>query len=355
VVKEVAFAVPGDLATPTGGYVYDRHIVAQLGSLGWRVEVLDLGAEFPHPSRTTKAAAHARLAALPAGRAVVVDGLALGVLPEVAQAIHASHKLVALVHHPLALESGLSESEARALRASEHMALSFAHSVIVTSASTARVVAADYAVPADRISVVRPGTERAGVAPRAEGGPIVNLLAVGSVIPRKGYDVLVAALALTSDHRWRLTIAGDCERDRASAHELNDQIRQAGLADRVRLLGAVSPERLVELYATADLFVLPSRFEGYGMAYTEAIAHGVPVVGTTAGAIPEAVPAGAGVLVAPDDVAMLATALRRLFENPIERVRLAAGARAAAATLPTWPDAGRMFAQVLTKVVDAVG
>ncbi|MGH6770962.1 MAG: glycosyltransferase family 4 protein [Xanthobacteraceae bacterium] len=343
----MAFAVPGDLATPTGGYVYDRHIVAGLGALGWRVEVLDLGVGFPRPSEVTKAAAHARLAALPDGRMVVIDGLALGVLPDTAEALHRSRRLVALVHHPLALESGLSESEAAALRKSECAALSCARRVIVTSESTARVVAADYGVPADRINVVRPGTERVAIARRDESNAIVSLLAVGSVIRRKGYDVLIAALAALPDRPWRLVIAGDRDRDGATAQTLADQIRRSGLADRVTLLGAVSQERLASLYAEADLFVLPSRFEGYGMAYTEAIAYGVPVIGTTAGAIPEAVPAGAGMLVAPDDAGALTAVLARLFADPAERERLSAGARAAAATLPTWEEAGRMFARAL--------
>jgi glycosyltransferase involved in cell wall biosynthesis len=347
VVKDIAFAVPGDLETPTGGYVYDRHIVAELGALGRRIEVCDLGAGFPNPSGETRAAAHARLAALPDGRMVVIDGLALGVLPDMAEMLHRSHRLVALVHHPLALESGLSEGAADALRKSEREALSFAHGVIVTSESTARVVAADYGVPEDRITVVRPGTERVEIGRRDDSGASVKLLAVGSVIPRKGYDVLVAALAALADRPWNLIIAGDRDRDGATAQAIVDQIRRSKLTDRVALVGAVSKERLAKLYAEADLFVLPSRFEGYGMAYTEAIAYGVPVIGTTAGAIPEAVPTGAGMLVAPDDPGALTAVLARLFDDPAERKRLVAGARAAAGTLPTWNESGRMFAQAL--------
>ena len=124
-------------------------------------------------------------------------------------------------------------------------------------------------------------------------------------------------------------------------------LRAHNLGNRVAVLGAVSPERLAELYAGADLFVLASRFEGYGMAYAEAIAHGLPVVGTTAGAIPDTVPAGAGVLVAPDDAAALALALRRLIENPDERRRLATSARAAARQLPTWQDSAKIFSRAL--------
>ena len=118
-----------------------------------------------------------------------------------------------------------------------------------------------------------------------------------------------------------------------------------GLADRITLLGAVAAEEVAPLYGSADLFVLPSRFEGYGMAYTEAIAHGVPVIGTTAGAIPQTVSAEAGVLVAPDDVEALAGTLQRLIANRHERERLAAGARAA--KFPSWSEQAALFARTL--------
>jgi glycosyltransferase involved in cell wall biosynthesis len=344
VVKEVVFAVPGDLATPTGGYTYDRRIIAELPALGWRAQVLDLGGGFPRPSAPTRAAACAQLAALPPGRPVVIDGLAFGVLADAAAALRSRHPLVALVHHPLALESGLNAAEAAAFQQSERAALACARHVVVTSRATARLLAADYDVPAERMSVVEPGTDRNEVPPRTSG-QVVALLAVGAVVPRKGYDVLVAALAQLKNVPWRLVIAGDCARSPEAARQLEAAIARSGLAERVTMVGAVASDRLAALYAAADLFVLPSRFEGYGMAYAEAIAHGVPVVGTTAGAIPETVPADAGVLVPPDDIDALAGALRRLIERPDERQRLAAGARAA--RFPSWRDQAALFAGIL--------
>jgi glycosyltransferase involved in cell wall biosynthesis len=348
VVRTVAFAVPGDLAIPTGGYTYDRRIIAELPWFGWQVEVLDLGDGFPRPSAETRAFADAALAAVPRDRAIVIDGLAFGVLPEVSVSLRASHPLVALVHHPLALESGLSKAESASLQASERVALDGARHVITTSAATARVLAADYGVANDRLSVVEPGTDLVAARPRSPNGTI-TLLAVGAVVERKGYDVLAAALAKLRDLPWHLVIAGDCGRSPQAFARLEDDIARLRLADRVTLLGAVAPERLTRLYASADLFVLPSRFEGYGMAYAEAIAHGVPVIGTTAGAIPETVPASAGVLVPPDDVEALTAALQRLIENHEERQRLAAGARAV--RFPSWQDQAARFAQVLDRLV----
>jgi glycosyltransferase involved in cell wall biosynthesis len=345
-MKQMVFAVPGDLATATGGYVYDRRIVAELPKSGWQVDVIDLGASFPRASKAELAEAHLKLAAVPSGRVIVIDGLAFGVMAETAEALSRSHKLVALVHHPLALETGLPDREAAQFRASEQQALSFVRRVITTSATTGRLVMQDFGVPKDKLSVVLPGNDRVPIAERA-GGDTVNVLAVGSIVPRKGYDLLIAALGKIADLPWRLVIVGDPSRDTATARALHDQIASLRLENRVELAGVVPDERLASLYAAADLFVLPSRYEGYGMAYTEAIMHGMPVVGTTAGAIPEAVPAGAGVLVAPDDVGALTLALMRLIGDRAELARLTAGARAAAAALPTWDDAGRLFSQAL--------
>jgi glycosyltransferase involved in cell wall biosynthesis len=251
------------------------------------------------------------------------------------------------VHHPLALESGLNKAEAASLQASERAALAGARHVITTSASTARILAADYGVADHRLSVVEPGTDAVTPPPRRRGDTM-TLLAVGAVVERKGYDVLVTALAKLMHLQWRLVIAGDCGRSPQAFARLKDDIGRLRLAGRVTLLGAVAPERLTTLYASADLFVLPSRFEGYGMAYAEAIAHGVPVIGTMTGAIPETVPASAGVLVPPDDVEALAAALRRLIESPDERERLAAGARAV--RFPSWREQAARFAQVLDRV-----
>jgi glycosyltransferase involved in cell wall biosynthesis len=348
-MKQAVFVVPGDLATATGGFVYDRRIVAELPKSGWQVDVLDIGTSFPRATVAERATAHLQLAALPAGRVLVIDGLAFGVMTDSAASLNRTHKLVALVHHPLAFETGLQDYEIAKFKASERLALSFVERVITTSATTARLLSQHYAVPPDKISVVLPGNDRVPL-PQRPAGDVVNLLAVGSIVPRKGYDLLIAALGKIPDLKWRLIIAADPSRSPETARTLAAQVASLHLIDRVELAGVVTDERLAELYANADLFVLPSRYEGYGMAYTEAIAHGVPVIGTTAGAIPEAVPAGAGVLVAPDNLEELTLALMRLVGHPDERARLTAGARAAAATLPTWDDAGRQFAQALDQV-----
>jgi glycosyltransferase involved in cell wall biosynthesis len=208
-------------------------------------------------------------------------------------------------------------------------------------------------VPPERITVAPPGNDPVVLTAPSPGGRddgVVGLLAVGAVAPRKGYDVLLAALVELRDLPWRLTIAGACDRDIETSVQLLGDIVRFGLQQRVQVLGAVTDARLASLYGDADLFVLASRYEGYGMAYAEAIAYGLPVIGTTAGAIPEVVPADAGVLVPPGDVSTLAAALRRLIIDSEERSRCATAARAAAARLPRWRDTARIIAGVLEAV-----
>lgn len=345
-MRRFAFAIPGDLAAPTGGYGYARRMIAELRERGWEAHVVALGDGFPKPAPEQKRFAQARLAAVPADRPLVIDGLAFGVLPEAAEALSAVRPLVALVHHPLAWETGVTADEARALHASETAALARTRAVIVSSPATARLLASGFEVPAVRITVAVPGTDRAPFACGGDGAA-VRLVSVGAVVPRKGFDLLVEALARLRELPWHLTIAGDRTRDPDAAARLDALIAQHGLQDRVAMAGAVSAERISALLSGADLFVLASHYEGYGMAYAEAIAHGLPVIGTTAGAVPETVPGGAGILVPPGDVEALAPALRWLIEDRDERARLAAGARAAAQTLPTWRDSARLFAGVL--------
>ena len=347
-VNRIMFAVPGDLATLTGGYVYDRRIIAELQSR-WQIGVISVGDGFPQPNAKQRTIALARLEAVPEGIPVVVDGLALGALPEAAEKIARRAPLVALVHHPLALETGLSSADALKLFESERRALAAARSVIVTSRATAVRLNADYDVSPERITVAPPGTDR-GVLAKGSADCTLRLLSVGAVVPRKGFEVLIAALASISELPWLLTIAGDLIRAPATAAKLEADIARHELGGRVDLLGAVSPQRLGALYSSADVFVLASHFEGYGMAYAEAMAHGLPIIGTTGGATIDTVPPTAGVLVEPGNVKALSRALQMVIENEGERRRLAQGAWAAAAELPSWESTARLVTSALERL-----
>jgi glycosyltransferase involved in cell wall biosynthesis len=306
--KRLWFLVPGALDTPTGGYRYDRRIMAGLADLGWQVEHRPLDASFPAPTLAALGQAEALLAAIPDQALVVVDGLAFGALSELAEAQRDRLRLVALVHHPLAAETGLSAGLAAALRDTETRALAQTRLILVTSRATARLLR-DYGVPDARIQVVEPGTEP---PPAALGSPDdrLRLLCVGALVPRKGHDLLLRALAGLRDQPWHLDCMGCPDRDPAWAHGLLPLRDALDLGERVTFAGVLSDLDLGRRYAQADLFVLATRFEGYGMVFAEALARGLPILATRYGAAAETIPQEAGILVPRDD---LAPGGRRVF------------------------------------------
>jgi glycosyltransferase involved in cell wall biosynthesis len=348
--RELDFILPGDPEAFTGGYEYARRVVEGLRALGWNVMVRGLDASFPAP--TPSAAAHARsvLARIPDGATVLVDGLAFGAMPEIAAAEAGRLRLVALVHHPLALETGLEDGRAEALRASEGAALASARAVITTSGATARALAG-YGVAPERAVVVEPGTDPAPLA-RGSRGRVLELLCVSAVVPRKGHGVLLEALAPLVDRPWHLTCVGSLARAPRTVAALRQQIAKLRLAGRVRFAGEVDRLALERYYDRADAFVLATFHEGYGMALAEALAHGLPVVSTQAGAVPDTVPPEAGLLVPPGDPVPLRRALARFLDEPDLRASLAAGARIAREGLPSWADSCARLARALERVAD---
>ena len=344
----LALVLPGDPATPTGGYEYDRRVAAGLRALGWAVTVHALDASFPAPTPAARAAARATFARIPDDATVLVDGLAFGAIPEIAIAEARRLRLAALVHHPLADETGLEPARAAALRRSEAQALAAARLVVTTSATTARGLAG-YGVPPERIAVIEPGTDPAPLA-GGSGGPGVALLCVAAIVPRKGHAVLIDALSGLADRNWTLTCVGSLDRSPPTVAALKHRIGASALVQRVTIRDAVDRATLDAHYDRADVFVLPTLHEGYGMALAEALARGLPVVSTRAGAVPETVPPDAGLLVPPSDPAALRDALARVLDDRALRVRLAAGARRARARLPDWGTAcTRLAAALMTK------
>jgi len=206
----------------------------------------------------------------------------------------------------------------------------------------------DFGVPAGRITVALPGTDP---APRAHGtGSPLQLLAVGSIVPRKGYDVLVRALDSLRDRDWRLAIAGADDRSPATALALRAQVATCGLAERVAIKGAISDRNLNQLYSSADIFVMPSLFEGYGMVLAEAMSRGLPIVCTTGGAASETAPDEAALKVAPGDDIALAEALSRVMDDERLRLSMAKASWVAGLSLPRWDDTARVIASVIRKV-----
>ncbi|BDW10429.1 glycosyl transferase family 1 [Polynucleobacter sp. SHI8] len=355
-MKHLIFVYPGDLTTPTGGYAYDRRMIEGLERLGWQIQLISLGDGYPFIDQTQRDYARNKLLSLAKGVPMVIDGLALGVLPDLAPEIASRHPLIALIHHPLAFEYGLKDPEVKHLKQSETQALKNVVGVIANSPATARDLHQHYGMNLDRVRVVLPGTDlNHRLEPRSQMSgddcSPINLLSVGSIIPRKGFHDLIPALEPLIDLPWTLSIAGDTSHNPEAYERLMMDIKYFHLEDRVTVLGVVTNEDLENLYAKADIFVLASLFEGYGMVYAEAMAHGLPIIATTGGAIPDTVPQEAGLLVAPGDIPALTMALKTLILDPLYRAQLASGALQAARLQPTWEDAIQNFATALNHLV----
>lgn len=344
--QAVALVVPGSIEQRTGGYIYDGRIRDGLAANGFTVGVHELAGRFPLADRFAREAALEVVQDLRTGGALaVIDGLALPAFEACREWL--PRRWVALVHHPLPLETGLSEQARTRFASIEGALLPDAARIIVTSPSTRRDLAT-YDVDPARIGVVVPGTDPAPLAP-GSGGDETVLLSVGTLTARKGHRVLIEALKTLSDRRWRLICCGSETRDPATAAAVRGAVSGAGLDDRVTFLGEVEPAALEEAYARADLLVSASHHEGYGMALGEALARGLPVVSTTGGAPAETVPERAGVLVPPGDAEALALALGRFLDQPGLRRALRAGAVAARRHLPTWQQQAALFAAELGK------
>ena len=346
----LAFAVPGDLSTLTGGYIYDRRVMAELRSTGWTVTHLALPNAFPAPSKGDMAETLSMILALPHLVPVVIDGLAFGAFdPAITGQI--PNPIIALVHHPLALENGLSDGDKARLFESERDNLRFAAHVIVPSPHTAQTLTETYDVPVEKITIAQPGIDQP-VAGRTPVSPPL-ILSVGIQLPRKGHDVLLKALAQVSDLEWHAVVAGK-EIDQAYAAELQSLRAELGLTNRVDIAGQVAKDALGALYRKASIFSLATRYEGYGIVFDEALVHGLPIVSCRAGAVPDTVPEDAGLLVPVDNVDAFAGALRRMLSDDDFRETAARASLAVGRTRPSWKDTAAAFGSALNDLAEPI-
>ena len=357
--RQMTFVFPGDINTRTGGYRYDKRIIEGLTEIdsalnaplriNWQVSLMSLQGDYPSPTQAQLENAAAQLSTVPDGMLTVVDGLAFSVMPDIMAQHSERLTIVALIHHPLALETGLSESQSKTLKTLETQALRHAEHVITTSHLTAQSMV-EYDVESEKITAILPGTDVAEIA-AGSGSDMCNLLCVATLTPRKAHNILLDALHRLSDLDWHLYCAGSTDRNAAVHQQLLEQCNDLVLTENVSFTGELDDDELNAYYAQANLFVLASYHEGYGMVLTEAIARGLPIVCSDAGAMPQTVPDGAGILVPPGDADTLADALRSAISDDKVQTRLKNAALKAREELRSWEAASLEFSQTLDKLL----
>ncbi|MGS2742894.1 glycosyltransferase [Halomonas sp. LS-001] len=350
--------VAGSPDQRTGGYLYDAQIVAHLREQGWVIDVVGLQGQFPEADDNARHALETALARLPEQAWVVIDGLVMGALPEVIKRHQARLAITALVHHPLGDERGLSHTSQARFHRLEMQALAAVSGIVVTSAFTQRrlrELAVNHHVSLPSIRVVEPGvaSELLSASPdparlnRLPASATIKLLCVATLTPRKGQDLLVQALSRLKPLDWQCHCYGSLERDEDFAAQVAGLIHQHGMETRVLLPGECDQALLDAAYQVADVLVLPSWYEGYGMVVSEALAHGLPVITTTGGALEDTLPEGAGLAVPPGDIDALSGAIERFLTEPDLREQLTRGAQAARQQLASWQEASQAFANAL--------
>ena len=359
-LRSVHVVVPDDIddaAVPSGGNAYDRRVCLGLADTGCAVHELPVAGGWPRPDAAARESLARTLATLPEGAVVLIDGLVACGVPDIVVPQARRLRLAVLVHLPLGDEVGAPSSAAAELAALERESLHAASAVVATSSWVARRLVATHALDPDRIHVATPGADPAPLATGTDGAS--RLLCVGSLTPTKGQDLLIEALAevhdTVADLPWSCDLTGPLSRNPVHVATVLSMIERHGLGERVRLTGPKTGERLEAAYAEADLLVLPSRVEAYGMVVTEALACGIPVLATAVGGVPESLghdPGGRipGILVPPADVAALAGALRRWLGDPEARASLRGSAQRRRDTLDGWEVTSRCLADVLERL-----
>ncbi|MGW0093277.1 glycosyltransferase family 4 protein [Streptomyces sp. NPDC003328] len=355
-LRSVHFVVPGgvdDPAAPSGGNAYDRRIRLDLPGFGWRVTQHAVEGSWPRPDAAAREELARTLRQLPDGAVVLLDGLVACGVPEIVAPQTERLRMVVLVHLPLGDETGLDRRTAAELDARERATLRAVPAVVATSDWAVRRLVAHHGLAPERVHVAAPGADIAPLAPGTDG--VSRLLCVAAVTPRKGQHRLIEALATVTDLPWTCSLVGGLGHDPQYVARLRALIDEHGLGDRLHLAGPQAGAELDASYAAADLMVLTSYAETYGMAVTEALARGIPVLATDVGGLPEAVgraPDGGvpGILVPPEDPAALAAELRGWFGEADVRRRLKAAARGRRAALDGWATTARSLAGVLARL-----
>jgi glycosyltransferase involved in cell wall biosynthesis len=340
-----------DPARPSGGNSYDRRVCAGLTALGWQPREHLVAGTWPVPGAAARAALVEAITATPDGSLVLVDGLVANAAPDVLVATAERLRLVVLVHMPVS--NAPDGHDVVGTSAQERAVVTAAAAIITTSRWTHDRLIAEYGLDPRRIHVAAPGTDDARVASRTQTGG--RLLCVATVAPHKGQDTLLAALAGIADLPWHCACVGPLDRNPPFVTSLARAADKHGISDRLCFTGTRVGAELDQAYAAADLVVLASRGESYGLVLTEALARGIPVVATAVGGVPEAVGRTSGgrlpgLLVPPGDDRALAAALRCWLEDAELRDELRRAALERRGELTSWAATAAQVAGVLRAV-----
>ena len=343
----VAFVTVGDTDRLTGGYLYNRRLLYGLAENGVEVEqVVPCGAT---PAEQAEASSEFGGAFEPARFDVLIlDALARIVVAPHLDGWRSVRPVVALVHELPGVANPTTGDRERTF---EEPLLRCERLVAVSGHG--KWVLLGKGVPAGRVAVVRPGfdgLEPYSVGARGGGGP--RVLCVAQWIPRKGVLAVVRAWSAEERPGAVLDLVGDTDADPGYAAKV---LEAASEDPSIIVLGPVSDAELAGLYASADLFALPSRYEGYGIVYAEALSFGLPVVACAVGPVPEVVGGEAALLVPPGDTDALSGALGRLLSDAGLRQKMSAAALRRAASLPRWRDTVGGFLDVLGAVAGGRG
>lgn len=351
----VGLVIYGSLDTVSGGYLYDRQLVNYLTRVGDTVEIISLPWRNYARHLTDNRSADLRRRLSDDYDVLLQDELNHPSLAWANCRLKQRAPLVSIVHH-------LRCSEARprwqnaVYRAIERRYLLSVDGFVFNSRTTRSAVEdlagagrpGVVAYPGgDRLIGISPSTSREHLGP--EDMPL-RLLYVGNLIPRKGLHVLLGALARLQGIGWRLTVVGRTA-DTAYARRVRRQGARLG-GGHVVWRGGVDDAALAGEMAAADVLVVPSSYEGFGIVYLEGMGFGLPAIGTTAGAAGEIITDGVdGFLVAPDDPRMLADRLAGLAD-PALRGRLSAAARARFHRHPTWEQTAAAVRSFLVSLIN---
>ena len=339
------FLIPGDIETLAGSYIYDKRIIEGLKAKGHTVNLQRLADDFPFPSDESLVQCKKIVKSIPKSEPIIVDSLAFGVIPEILEDVAATNPIIALIHVPLSVDPIYSAYQRTLLTSNEQEAFKLASKFVVTSEYTLDVLL-NLGIEMPQIKLVVPGIDDFPQKKNFPDKPF-KLLSIANMCRSKDHSILVRALSALKDKDWLLDCYGNLDMDREYLSDLQAMIRKNHLQEKILIHGIVSGQELTNAFLNADLFVHPSDFEIYGMALSEALAHGIPVVASTGGGICKTVPSKMGQFFKPGDVYGLQSILEELFENQDVYKKLWTNAQFYKERAQTWAKSIDLFETAL--------